>query len=240
MIGYWGSLYTFDNNAIVIGERCHVNFNKGGQMMSVHREFDVRGYLSGADQTAITTAMNALKTALAKPYQDFTFKNDDTTNSSSVLLNSTSISGVTISDGPDFVLSNKGNEYGTQREFSFTVQADYPLDNTQNLLLEFSESMEFWGGGPKFAIMDAVEGKAQKHQYKTSTGFFCIQRGTIVGYRKEPPLPPCRWPNDLLEAPNISPVSPEKFGKGYQGYRLSYSYRCGAVNPLIGKPTLWV
>lgn len=238
MISAYGS-YEFDDNATIVASKENVMLSSGGQMYARKLAHTVSGYLSASGQAAISTAMTALRAALAKPYQDFVFRTDAGSNSATTLLNSTSISGVRVVDGPNFSES-RGAEYATMRHFEFTVEAEYPLDNTNNIILEFSESISFFGGGPKYVVKDAVIGPAQKQRTRVSTAYYATQQGTAVWYRRQNPVPPApRWPNDLLEAPRVTPVSPMRYGKGFQGYRISWVYNFGSVNPLIGLPTAW-
>lgn len=231
--------YQFDDNACIIASRAQVMKNAGGQMYSRLVSHEVIGYLSGSSQSAITSAMNQLLTALARPFQNLVFKQDDGSNSATILDNAASISGVTIVDGPNFVESN-GAEYSTQRKFSFTAQAEYPLNNTNNLLLKFSEKIDFSGGGPKRVIKEAIVGPAQVQQVREQAAYYAVQSGSAEGYRSEPPIPPPIWPDALLHAPEISRMSPDRVGRGYQRYEVSWSYRFGSPSPLVGRPNLWL
>jgi len=146
---YWiyGS-YTGDSNASVIASKIEVIKNAGGEMQSRRYRHDVRGFLSGSSQSDITLAMNGLISALAVPYQNFIFYQDDGSPSATTLMNGPSLSGVTVVEGPNFVEST-GAEYATQREFTFAVEAEYALSGTVGLLLMFHEQLDFKGGGPR-------------------------------------------------------------------------------------------
>ena len=213
--------------------------NAAGQMYAREFQHRVRGYLSGSSQSAITSAMNSLSAALATPYQNFLFKMDDGTNSATTLINGTSISGVTVIEGPDYAES-VGSEYAFQRQFTFTVRAEYALPNTNNILLSFTESVDFSGGGPKYILREAVVGPPQKQQIREQTIFYARQSGSSEGYTKEPVVPPPIWPRDQMEAVQVTRVTPDRVGPNkYQGYKVSWSYNFAASAPLIGRPHLW-
>lgn len=238
MRGAYGS-YSFDDNAIIIGTESRTMLDHGQRPYSRQVSHKVRGYLSGSSQSDITQKMNALITALAVPYQDFNFYMDSGALSATYLLNASSISGVRVIDGPDFVES-RGSEYATQRAFMFTVQAEYALANTSNLLLYFTERIDFSGGGPRDLLREAIIGPPQKQRVREQTIFYAIQSGQAEGYTKEPIVPPPIWPGAMLENPMITRVSPARIGKGYQGYVATWSFRFGSATALSGRPHLWI
>jgi hypothetical protein len=211
--------------------------NSGGQMYARRISHEVKGVLSGSSSTEITQEMNALITALAVPYKDFILYHDDDSESATTLKNSGSISGVTV-DGPHFI-ETRGPQYATLRDFTFTVTAEYPLAGTNNFLLSFSESVTNDGGGPKFVVLEAVVGLPQKQQVREYTTYTAVQEGSAEGYKTWPTVPPPIWPGDLLHAPMIRRMSPDKYGKGYQRFGLSWRYVFASPVPLTGLPHLW-
>lgn len=239
MTGNYGT-HAFDNNAIVIGSRCAVLKNRGGEMYARLYQFDVEGYISGTSQATITTAMNAVDTALARPFQDFIFYHDDSTESHFSLDNNSSISGVTVTDGPNWVKEPRGANFVTMMKFTFTVSAEYPLGNTQNLLLEFNESVTFEGGGPRFAVRDCLNAAPMKQQMRVATVYRAVQQGMSVGYRKYPNPPPPLWPAALLEAPKLEKKSPTLKGRDYEGFGITWSYSFASPGPLgYVDPNFW-
>ncbi len=214
--------------------------NKGGQPYAIRRAITAEGYLAANGQDAITVAENTLKAALSVPYQDLIFFHDDATPSSEVLLNAGSISGVVVTDGPTFE-QGQSPDYATIRTFRFTAEAEYPYPNSQALLLSFTESLTFWGGGPFYAHRRAVNGPPVKQQIWPATEYHCTQSGVIVGYLEYPTLPAPKFPQALKEAPRTTPKAPEKRSPGrYQGYEVSYEYHFESASPLVGVPTLWI
>lgn len=240
MIGYWGS-YQFANNAIVVASEVKTMMNSGGQPYAHQYTFKVKGYLgaAGDTQATITQKMSALHTALQRPYQNFIFRQDSGSPSATFLLNNTSVTGAVVIDGPNFAES-RGAEYSSQREFDFTVRAEYALTGTANLLLNFSERLSFHGTGPRFVVKEAVIGLPQKQQVREHTVSYATQSGSAEGYTKYPNVPPPLWPTDLTEAPHIEYTSPDRMGRAYQCWRVSWNYSFASALPLVGRPNLWL
>ncbi len=231
--------YAWDANATTLTASSRTRVNEGGQPLSLIRSFAVQGYLSADGQAAITTAMNALKAALAVPYQDLKLLTDAGANSSDLLLNAGSLTGVVVTEGPAFG-DSRGAEYSTIRSFTFTAQAEYPLTGSQNLLVSFTESLSFGGGMPTYAMRPAINGPPQRQLIYPRTAYRCTQQGMAVGFRAYPTPAAAKFPAALKEAPEIRRRSPRRMGNGYAEYPVEWTYQFESVGPLVAVPTLWV
>lgn len=209
----------------------------GGLPIKVRRRLDVDGYLNGDGQAAIAQAASALATALAVPYQDLVLYRDDGTASDTALLNAGSLTGVVVR-GLEFP-DSRGGEYATFRHFRFYGEAEYPVANTLNLLLSFRETVSFSGGGPISTWKLAINGQHQRQVLYPSSIYRATQKGSAVGFRQRPTAPPPLWPSALIEPPDFDLESPERSGKLYTGFGISWQYVFGSNQPLIGEPTLW-
>ncbi len=240
----WGS-YTFDDGACKIATSGGLVFNEGGQPLSQRRRVDVDGYLSANGQVACTLAMSALETALARQYQDLILYNDDGSVSATALLNSSSISGVRVVSSPSYP-DWKGNERNQFVRFTFAVEAEYPLSNTQNMLVSFRERLSFSGGGPRRVVMEALDTLPQTQTVRLFTAYQVIQQGQAVGYRATPAAPQSIWPDALMESPNFDYDSPTRAGgfgsvpAKYKDFFVSWRYLHKSPTPLTGSPSLWL
>lgn len=233
--------YGFPVNATQIGATIETLINEGGQFYAQKKSLHVSGYLSVNGQTDSALQEAALRTALAIPYQNILFKNDDGTLSALGLVNLGSNTGVRITH-VDFP-TTQGPEIATIRSFAFTAEAEYPYPLSAALLLSFTETLTFEGGLPIFAHRLAIDGPNQKQLVWPQDTFRATQAGTIVGYRAPPNVlvyAPPKWPYALKQAARISTTSPKRKGFGYEGYGVTYSYEFEDVAPLVGLPTLWV
>lgn len=238
----WGS-YAFSANEVNIQTSASLMVNQGGQPYAIKRRFNVSGHLLGSGQSDLTQKMNALQNALQIPYQDLVFYRDDGSASATLMRNFDSIGGILITDGPNFP-GTSGAEYATTRQFNFAAEGEFPLPATQNLLLSFSERLNFSGGGPIYRHRMAVNERPQKQLVYPHSIYRVQQEGEIVGYRRYIDPPPPLWPGALVESPDVSVDTPERKGKtapaGYQGYRTTWAYRFESAVQLVGVPNLWV
>ncbi len=233
--------FLFDFNSTKIASKMETVYNAGGQPYSSKQSLEVNGYLSGDTQAEIVLAMSALQAALMTPFQDLVFFQDNGQISATYLRNQGSITGVRITEGPNYPTTEK-SEYVNQRYFEFKAEAEYPLPNTGGLLLSFTESLTFEGGGPIYAFRNALNGPPQKQMVWPATPYKVVQRGSAVGYKKYPTwaVPAAKFPFALMKAPKIDEKTPERKGKGFQGYELTWEYEFEDANPLVGTPTLWL
>lgn len=234
--------YAFDPNAVKLATRAEILWNEGGQQYAIRKRIDADGYLSANGQTAISTAMSAMATALAIPYQNFYFYHDDGSLSATALPNATSISGVRVIDGPHFP-DWQGNEFNQFRRFTFAVEAEYPLTNTNNLLLSFRERLSFSGGGPIYVHKLAINGRPQKQLVYPFSIFKVVQEGEAVGYRRYPTAPNPIWPAAMIVSPNVTAESPKRRGKtpaAYDTYPTTWQYNFESATQLVGVPNIWI
>lgn len=237
----WGT-YAFPAN----GVQCHSTRNllktRANIPYGVRVNVSCWGYLTGAGQGPLIQAESALKTALERGFQDLYFYADDgvTTSPTISLSNASSISGVTIVSGPDFT-SEYGAEYATQRRFEFTAQADYPLANTSQRLIDFRERLTLSGGLPLRVCRPAIDTAPQTQIVYLVTPYEAVQEGEAIGFLRQPmPVAPL-FPGALVGG-NTAPVtydSPDRSGNTYNNWPVRWHYQFISPTPLVGQPTKW-
>lgn len=232
--------YQFGVSACDVKTRSETLRNRGGQPYAYKAALDVCGYLQDTGQSALTNDMGQLWAALSVPYQDLVLSQDSGAPSATRLANGGSTSGVVITRGPGYPRNN-GGEYSTMRYFEFTAEAEYPLPNTAQRLLWFTEKLKFRGGGPKRVMLEAAVGPAQPQITRQQTIYEAWQTGESIGYLQRPIAPQPIWPFALIEInPEAEVDSPELKGKAYEGFKISWAYHFMSAKPLIGIPNIWL
>lgn len=235
----WGS-YAFDAGSVEVISSQETMLNDAKIPYSFKRTMEVRGYLNGDGQTALSTATSALQTALARPFQDLILYQDDNSPSATLLRNRDALGGVVITRGPTFAETQQGSEYTTVRRFSFTAEAEYQIEGTGGILISFTERMTYSGGGPLYVMRRALNGPPQRQKVYEHTEYVVVQTGEAVGYRGYPALPPSRWPSWLKESPVVARTTPMRVGQaGYKNYKIMWEYRHESPIALVGAPTVW-
>lgn len=192
-------------------------------------------------QLILNTGILGLKAGYSRNGQDLAILFDDLSLTNHVLISATTIGGTMVTNGPDFP-EWRGVELGTVRTYSITVEGD--VYNIGNYLLDFTESLEFEGGGPMIAFLQTLTGLPQKQQTAESTPYRVRQEGSAVGLYAYPnPAAPI-WPAALERAPTLRKGSPKRSGligaPVYTEFPVSWSYQFADVAPLVGNPNIWI
>ena len=229
---------TFAVGSVDVTSFTEVLVNSADQPYSRRVTVQVQGFLDGDSQAGLTQDSQELYDALAVPYRDLILYEDSGGASALHLTNADSISGVVVTRGPDWP-SSRGAEYVNYRSFAFSASAEYQLQGTARLLMEFSETISLGGGKPLFVCLPALNGPSQRQQTYKLMPWTATQSGTAVGYKGYPLALPPRFPGSLKQAGRISRASPRRRGRGYEGYRVSWEYEFESPTPLFGLPALW-
>jgi hypothetical protein len=240
----WFGPYGFPVNGMAIGSRIQNMPNKAQITLKRKVIMSVSGSLlatlgTSFPQQDLTAQTILLTQALSNNYFDLVLRNDDGSLSATILLNAGSLTGVVITEGPDFPGKPGDADYATQRRFSFTAMAEYVNIKAQTALENFSESLDFSGGLPLYVMCRAVNGLPQRQQTYAFTEFCCTQSGSAVGLLAFPTPPGPKFPSCLKEAPRIKRSGPERVGNTFQNYGISWTYVFESVTPMVGAPTLW-
>jgi hypothetical protein len=159
------------------------------------------------------------------------------------MLNAGSLGGVRVIQGPSYP-TGRGYEGGTFRHYEVALEAEYPDAASFGMLLAFTESIQFMGGGPRIVWREATTGKPQKQVTAQYTTYRATQTGSAIGYRQKPSVPGPIWPQYLKEQFTYPDQrSPKRSGPPgaplYTEYEISWHYSFEADVPLSGEPHKW-
>jgi hypothetical protein len=201
---------------------------------------DVVAYLEGNGQAELTALELAFNAALMVPYRDLVLKQDSGAASGTRLVNSTSLSGVRLTDGPNYTNQAGDGEYVIQRVCRFTMEASYLIANAQNAVLSFEESITFMGTcGPETSWRMLVNASPVQQVVFPSTTQRVIQMGRAVGHTKRPTPPGPRWPYPIEKVTRrkIGYGSPKREGpNSLIEWAVTWSYEYESAMPLVAFP----
>lgn len=203
---------------------------------------DVVAYLDGDGQADLTAKELAFNAALMAPYRDLVLRQDSGAPSGTKLINSTSMSGVRLTDGPNYTNEAKDGEYVIQRVCRFTMEASYLIPNAQNAVLSFSEQIIGIGtGGPLTTWRMLVNGPPVQQVVYPATTMRVIQTGQAVGHMARPTPPPPRWPYpiEVVTRRKIGGGSPKREGpNALIEWPVNWYYEFESAIPLVALPSV--
>jgi hypothetical protein len=233
----WGS-YPFDVDGVRVATMSERLLSENQVPYGTRTTFRVSGWMLGSGQSDLSAKQRLMEIALRNQYQDLILYQNDNARSATTMLNADANGGLVVTAGPNFP-GEEGAEYATQRRFDFEVTGEFFFAAAQTLILNFSESLSFDGGGEVYIMKPAVEGLSQRQLVWENFHQTVIQRGRAVGLIREPVIPPSIWPFALTKKPRYDYQSPRRIRNGYQEIEVSWEYVHEWPTPLVGRPNIW-
>lgn len=234
--------YTIDGITIDAFNRAMIRSDRGyAQRLRV--TLSVRGELLTETQTAMSAAIEALLSGIARDYDDVLIKDDDGNTTPFRLLGSDSIDGVKLIQPPTFT-DLGGAIYALRIPFSIAWEADFPIDSVTNgtgqpNVLEYSETLVFSGnGGPLKAITLTPRGEPIESTLAERTPYFATQSGSIRTLGPVTSYPRPIWPEKLVGPASSTALTAPVIRNGVaESYGAQWSYQFQSITPLVGLPT---
>lgn len=219
----------------------HGLFSPGGIARGVRERWDIHGRLQAADQASLSTALGALMSAYSNHGLDIGFFFDNGQPTSHTIQSSATFGGVRVITPPSFP-EGKGAEYSTYRNYSLAVEAE--ILDPRAAILSWTETLNFRGGGPKFAFLEPINGLPQKQLVKQFTTFRATQSGEASGLTAYPSPAPPLWPlAEHVDRREIHYMLPKRSGlpgnPSYTEFKVKWTYSFEDASPLFGLPTIW-
>jgi hypothetical protein len=211
-------------------------FNKREERYADQVNFKIDGFQQAVSVTGLTVALALLENAYAFDYKDAGLYNDDGTVLSPrhYLKNSQSIDGVRVIRGVEYPLG-KGAEYSTYRYYSIELEAKIKRNNYNQL--DFSETLNMSGGGPRFVLIETRNGPPKKQQTSEQTTFHATQSGSATGLYGYPTPPPPLFPGDEhINQRSIRKDSPKRTAQNLFDWTIHWNYVFESADPLVSNP----
>jgi len=217
-------------------------FTTNLQQYAVREKWTIDGRLQIADQgtaaanqAAMTTAITALKTAYNTNGRDLGFYDDSGNLTAHYITSKSATGGVRIVQPPSFV-EGRGAEYSTFRTYQIGIEAEFGfLIPGGSKLTSWSESVRFWGGGPKVTFLSCLTGPPQKQLVNQMTTFKASQTGraTALGIYQQAPGP--LWPADELidQRDGSLEIPPDSSNQRI----TTWEYQFESIAPMFAYPT---
>ena len=189
-------------------------------------------------QQAITNRYNQIAAAFQQDDVDSGFLHTSGSRSAIFLVQSQSYSGVQVMQRPGLDPQN-GADYATGHVGSFSVQSDV-LSAGGSSILDYGESLTFSGGGALWAPIITDTSPPYIVQTANQTPYFAVQEGFAVGRDGWPLVNQPLWPEPIYQQSqsSIRTEAPKRNGNNATDFRVSWSYRFMAPEPLSGLPNI--
>jgi hypothetical protein len=235
----WGT-FSFLSNGCSVTSRTRLVQAETGRVVRYITRVSVAGWLEGDSQSSLALQEDQLRAVLLDQYRDFKFLTDANAATPLSLLNSESLSGVRVVDGPVFADAD-GAEYATVRRFSFDLEAEFIVRGAENAVLSWTETVAITGtGGPVRNWRVPINAFPPIRQTVTPRSIVrATQTGRGVGHIRYPATPRPLWPQyERLEMRALSPQSPRSLGRAAVEWPVQWSYTFESDVPLVGFPSL--
>jgi hypothetical protein len=232
--------YEHDNNEVQVRISSEPVRSSRGVIWGFRRRILLTGELHASDQSSLAEKIEELTQAYSIDGGDFRLLFDSGGDSPDSIRNSEAIGDIRIVRAPSFQNPLPG-EYSTFRNYDIELEAIVGALPGQNLLLEFSETINVRGtGGPSYRYLKQAGGLAQKQRTYPTSLVRATQSGRAVGLIDYPMqfVPPPRWPDAIVdpESVDIAKLPPEQnYGPGqYSHFPVTWSYPFESNGPLPG------
>lgn len=203
-----------------------------------HR-WTLSGMLVGTGQNDIDSKVAALQLAYASTgRKDAVLYKTNGSPTRLKLLDDGSIDGVRVITPPTFP-SNRGGAYSTYLPYRIVLEAEYPVADADAVtLVSFRETIQRTGGGPLKVVLETLETPAVYQVGKLFPAYRATQSGEAVGLYQYPFVPPPLWPASMIRPVQTTQGSPQRRGRVWINYPISWSYEFASNYPLFGGPNV--
>lgn len=216
-------------------------FSPMAMPIATREHWRIDGILQAETQDALTTAIEELSRAYRLQAQDVTlYLPDGSTPTAHRILSRNTIGGVRVVKPPSFP-ENKGAEYSTYRSYTIELEAETPVENAGEIMLQWDETLSFTGGGPRWVYLPVLSGPAIKQLVQQQTTYRVTQsgRGGLSG------LSPAgctiwldAWHSD---ASSVTRKLPRLSGSGSSAveteFEVTWNYQFESASPLVAQPS---
>lgn len=220
--------------------------NNAGAIEFVTETWDLNGFLQADTQLLLNKAITDIEDAYEAGGKDLVlFFDDGITESAHKLISSKSIGGTRVLSTPSFP-EGRGAEYTTFRRFTIQVAADFlPSGALRSNFLNFQERLTFTGGGPRFIMLQAINGLPQRQRVAEATPFRLVQSGSQIGQTRRLPANPPLFPQDEhIDQRQIVQGGPKRNASGatafFTEFTTSWQYNFESTRPFRAFPTPWL
>lgn len=227
--------YTHDENEVSLASVRTSLYSDTRIKIGYTERWTINGRIQGSSQSDLTTKINALRAAYAVDGGNLYLKDNSGANTSLVILNSNTTSGVKIMEVsiPDL----SGAQYTTFVDY--TIIADAEVVAQTETYESYSDSISITGnGGPKRILMETATGVPIIQTVKQRTKVLAVQNGRASSRGSIPPYPQFLFPGLVQDSSQINKFMGVSVQNGVVVYEIGWNYVYESVSAVSAIPRL--
>ena len=233
MIFKYGSYTHTINTVELVRLRKFNRRSNRNRRRSVITELHIRGYIAGASQAAITSALQSLETAYGSDVTDAgLYLDDGTTPTAHVLTANNSYSGIEMVSLE--YNESTGEQYATQRTFDVVMRVEN--DAIESQIEAWEETVRGIGiCGPTYDWFVPTVGPAIRRQATTHSLQTIIQQGYAVGIQGFPDgaIPDALYPElEDKDQRQLTRTSPQSYRSLDRDFLMRWTYVMRSNTPM--------
>jgi hypothetical protein len=163
-------------------------YTEDGSRYGYRDRWEITGRLQAADQSALTSAINAMRIAYATNGHDLGLYTDAGAATSHSIDSSATTTGTMVVEGPDFP-EGTGAEYTTFRNYRIVIEAE-TTGSGGGTLVSYQQTLTYRGtGGPLWAYLPVLVGPPQQQMLQQQSTRWLYQRGRAEQLVTYPAIP---------------------------------------------------
>ena len=232
---YTDGSYSFGEETTAMQISTKYVYDSRGRPDKQEQSWQIKAMPQATTQAEITTAINAIVTAMANDGGTLTLYNNDGTTSSSHAVTNCRTQSINYPEGT-------GAEYAANGrrtiEITVTGYADITKDDD---IVSFQESLSFSGGGSRYSMVETLFGIPKKYTDTVNTIYRATQQGSAVGKTSYPTPPGKLFPGQEVTAnPRIS-KNHSYNEAGETRFSISWTYEYASATEFANTaPNTWL
>lgn len=204
--------YAHDANEVEVSISRRTEYGPRGAF-KVTETWTCTGRKIAATQSELTAKLQALENAYSWAGLGVVLLDNSGFATVHQINNSRTLGGVKITQ-PISYPDGKNAQYSTYRDYTFTLEADFPLVGLLGNLSEYQETVSFEGGGPTRVVIELDSGMPIEQITRDQTAYRASQSGRLMSLVENPQPPRPLWPAKLQGSPRITRGTPVETNGG--------------------------
>jgi hypothetical protein len=230
--GGGAKLHRVNSAGVAISSSLVSDYRSQAYLRKVQWTIEFRLINSGTSAVDLDAGIAEINGWYAAEYDAIALLHDNSATTAHSISSATGLIGKIRTTSPPSYARWQNGEYVSYRTGSVTVEAMESVGPEAGRIIEFSQRIDFSGGGAEVAYLQPNVGFPTGQTTRTNTPFNATQSGRIVHWDGYGSLPAPIWPAALIAAPKVTLENPTYNGAAAFNYPQSYTYTFQSASAL--------